>query len=100
MVDTGSQGVLMDERYAKALKLPLVRRKHPIPIEAYDGQLAEKALSHYTAPVTLQIGDHYEVIEFNIATVAHYPVILGIPWIRKHDVAICLGEDRVAFTSR
>ncbi|GAA5863847.1 hypothetical protein JCM5353_005516, partial [Sporobolomyces roseus] len=34
------------------------------------------------------------------ATVAHYPVILGIPWIRKHDVAICLGEDRVAFTSR
>ncbi|GAA5971619.1 hypothetical protein JCM3765_001266 [Sporobolomyces pararoseus] len=99
MVDTGSQGVLMDERYARALQIPLLKRQDPISIEAYNGQPAENLISHYTSPVTLQIGDHYELIEFNIATVAHYPVILGIPWIRKHDVSILPSENRILFAS-
>ncbi|GAA5820081.1 hypothetical protein JCM11491_002520 [Sporobolomyces phaffii] len=72
MVDTGSQGVLWT---------------------------VENVLSHHTAPLTLQIGDHYELIEFKIATFAHYPVILGIPWVRKHDVSSLPSENRVLFTS-
>ncbi|GAA5890907.1 hypothetical protein JCM16303_003413 [Sporobolomyces ruberrimus] len=100
MIDTGSQGNLMDERYAESLRIPLNKRAEPIPLEAYNGHLADKALSYYTTPVRLAIGSHEELIEFNIATIAHYPIILGTPWIRTHDISLSLKENRISFTSQ
>ncbi|GAA5907915.1 hypothetical protein JCM5296_006131 [Sporobolomyces johnsonii] len=99
MVDTGSQGNLIDENYARALRLPLLPRSVPVPIEAFDGRPSDRDLTHYTAAVQLQIGAHVELIELNVARVAHYPIILGTSWIRTHDPSPSLANNNIAFHS-
>ncbi|GAA5988531.1 hypothetical protein JCM11641_003305 [Rhodosporidiobolus odoratus] len=100
MVDSGSQGNLLDEQYARALRLPLIRREVPIAVKSFDGHTdASSALSFYTSPVRLQVGSHIETVEFNVSRVAHYPIILGIPWLRAHDVSLHMQENRVSFRS-
>ncbi|GAA5865997.1 hypothetical protein JCM1840_003369 [Sporobolomyces johnsonii] len=99
MIDSGSQGNLIEEGYARSLRLPLVKRAVPIPIEAFDGRPSDTSLSYYTAPVQLQIGQHTELIELNVAAVAHYPLLLGVSWIRTHDPTVHSRENRVAFNS-
>ncbi|GAA5956491.1 hypothetical protein JCM10213_003324 [Rhodosporidiobolus nylandii] len=47
----------------------------------------------------MQIGPHVEDIEFNVSRVAHYPVILGIPWTRTHDVSLSFAANRADFHS-
>jgi hypothetical protein len=34
------------------------------------------------------IGDHFEVINFDITSLGEYDVVLGVPWLRKHNLAI------------
>ncbi|GAA6018098.1 hypothetical protein JCM10207_006080 [Rhodosporidiobolus poonsookiae] len=99
MVDSGSQGNLMDESYARSLRIPLLPRENPVPVEAFDGRPADSALVYHTAPVQLQIGPHYEQIEFNVAKVAHYPIMLGTPWLRAHDVSLDFANNTAVFRS-
>ncbi|GAA5878751.1 hypothetical protein JCM1840_006046 [Sporobolomyces johnsonii] len=66
MIDCGSQGNLIDEEYARALRLTFVPRTRPIPIEGFDGRPAEQDLAYFDAAVHLQIGSHIELIELNI----------------------------------
>jgi len=89
----------MDTEFAKSLNLPLIERKIPIPIEGYDGRLAESAITHHTAPIQVTIGPHTELLEFHITPIAHYPIILGIPWIRTHDISLSLADNSVSFRS-
>ncbi|GAA5874668.1 hypothetical protein JCM1840_007442 [Sporobolomyces johnsonii] len=99
MIDCGSQGNLNDEEYARALRLTFVPRTRPIPIEGFDGRPAEQDLAYFAAAVQLQIGSHIELIELNITRVAHYPIILGTPWIRTHHPVLSFEENRVSFFS-
>jgi hypothetical protein len=99
MIDNGSQGTLIDVEYARALRIPLIERPNPIPIEGYDGHRSESDLRFYMTPLELQIGDHRELIEFNVAKIAHYPIILGASWIRTHDVITSLARNKVMFPS-
>jgi hypothetical protein len=34
------------------------------------------------------IGDHHEKCITYVASISHYPLILGIPWLKKHDIII------------
>jgi hypothetical protein len=34
------------------------------------------------------IGDHYEILTTYLTSLRHYPLILAIPWLKKHDVTI------------
>lgn len=99
MVDHGSQSNLIDYAYAKALRIPLIERTVPIPIQGFDGQLSTRSLKYYTRAIELHVGEHSELIEFNVGDIAHYPIILGIPWIRTHDVIASLGSNTVTFPS-
>ncbi|GAA5916771.1 hypothetical protein JCM5296_001318 [Sporobolomyces johnsonii] len=99
MIDSGSQGNLIDEEYARSLRIPLVERASPIPIEAFDGRPSENDLTYFTAPLRLQIGQHIELIELNVSTIGHYPIILGTPWIRTHAADLDLADNRVSFHS-
>lgn len=98
LIDTGSQRNLIDEGYARSLHLPLVERSTPMPIEGFDGH-SDHSLTFFTAPLKLQIGSHVELIELNVSRVAHYPLILGTPWIRTHDVSLLLADNEIAFSS-
>jgi hypothetical protein len=35
-----------------------------------------------------------------ITKLGHYPIVLGIPWLKQHDIAICFALNLVTFRSQ
>lgn len=99
MIDHGAQVNLIDHAYATALKIPMIERKVPLAIQGFDGQLSTRSLKYYTHVMELKVGEHCELIEFNVGDIAYQPIILGIPWVRTHDMIASLGDNTVTFMS-
>ncbi|KAK4700362.1 hypothetical protein P7C70_g5887, partial [Phenoliferia sp. Uapishka_3] len=100
MVDSGSQSFAMiSQDYANALELPTIQRSHPRGIEGFNGAADASGLSEFTAPVLVKIGEHSELICFDITTLAHYPIVLGIPWLKAHHPLTDWKANSVAFPS-
>jgi hypothetical protein len=47
----------------------------------------------------LEINGHKEKSPFFITKLGHYPVVLGIPWMQHHDVAIQFASNTLTFNS-
>ena len=46
----------------------------------------------------MAIGGHQEVLPAFVTKLGHYSLVLGIPWLRHHDVSIQFASNRVAFS--
>jgi hypothetical protein len=51
----------------------------------------------HEATVTLTINDHQEEIKLHCITIGNSPIIIGLPWLRKHNPNINWKEGRVTF---
>lgn len=43
------------------------------------------AVTHVTEPVAVCIVDHYELITFHLVHSVQHPLILGFPWLKRHN---------------
>jgi hypothetical protein len=48
----------------------------------------------------MQIQEHKEQLPMFITKLGHYPIVLGIPWLQLHDVAIRFASNTVTFESQ
>jgi hypothetical protein len=39
------------------------------------------------------IGDHYEILTAYLMSLRHYPLVLRIPWLKRHDVTINFAKN-------
>jgi hypothetical protein len=53
----------------------------------------------HEAMVTLTINDHWEEIKLHCITIGNLPIIIGLPWLWKHNPNINWKEGRVTFDS-
>jgi hypothetical protein len=53
----------------------------------------------HDALVDLTINNHYETIKLHCITIGNLPIIVGLPWLRKHNPNIDWKEGRVTFDS-
>lgn len=84
-IDSGSDGNIMDEGLAMQLGLERIPLTPPIPARALDGHLLG-TVTHQTSPVHMLIsGNHHETIQFHLLPSSNIPLILGFPWLRKHN---------------
>ena len=49
--------------------------------------------------VFVKIGIHKEELPAFITTLGHYKLVLGIPWMRDHDVKLDFTENSLEFTA-
>ncbi|SCZ87870.1 BZ3500_MvSof-1268-A1-R1_Chr2-3g05338 [Microbotryum saponariae] len=82
--DSGSQANLISPDYVEALRLQTNKKATPQGLEGFDGHPA-LPITHETVPTDIFIGDHHEQISVDISSIAHYPIILGILWLKLHD---------------
>ncbi|KAK4695939.1 hypothetical protein P7C70_g8461, partial [Phenoliferia sp. Uapishka_3] len=101
MVDCGSQSFGMISReYASALQVPLLRRKTPRGIEGFNGSVDSGGLVEYTEPLLVQMGEHFELVSFDVVdSLAHYPIIFGIPWFKIHNPSVDWVANTISFPS-
>jgi hypothetical protein len=53
----------------------------------------------HDAVVDLTINNHYETIKLHCITIGNSPIIVGLPWLRKHNPNIDWKEGHVTFDS-
>lgn len=90
MVDSGATGQFMDEAEAQLLGIDLLAKEFPEDVYAVDGRkLVSGPICQGTGGVHVWFGDwHEEVIDFSIIRAPQYGIILGLPWLRKHNPSI------------
>lgn len=101
MVDSGATGMFMDHNEACRLGLVLLPKAVPEDVYAVDGRrLVTGPIGQHTGVLPMRYGrNHLEQIDFNIIRAPQYGVILGLPWLQKHNPFVDWPTHRIEMTS-
>jgi transposase InsO family protein len=100
LIDCGATGIaFMDESFARRHQVPLEKLSQPRVLEVIDGRPIESGAITHLAWVIMEIERHREKIPMFVTKLGHYPLVLGIPWLRLHDVRIGFASNQVCFES-
>jgi hypothetical protein len=100
LIDCGCTGYsFMNEEFACQHNFPCYQLKNPKTVEVIDGRpISSGDITEYVH-IDCSIGDHHENLIAYVASIGHYPLVLGIPWLTKHDVSINFPKMDIQFPS-
>lgn len=83
-IDSGADANFMDQRLATDLKVSLVPLHQPLLVHSLNDQLLHR-ITTKSQDCTLSIDNHSECLSFYIIQSSHHPLVLGTPWLIKHN---------------
>lgn len=88
LIDSGADESFIDRSVVKQMGIETEPLNHPLVARALNGKLLARVVCQ-TAPVSLAMsGNHQEVIRFHVIDCPHTPLVLGYPWLKKHNPSI------------
>lgn len=100
MVDSGATGeAFMHESFAHKHQYDLLELRNPRRLFLADGEPTQSGDITHVAHVDLDINGHTEKQIFYITNLGKYDIILGKPWLAKHNPYIDWTENAVTFNS-
>jgi len=88
----------MDHSFALKHAFPLIKLARPMPVQVVDGRpISSGPILFETSPIPMRIGKHIELLSFYIICSPHYPVILGLSWLRLHNPYINWRTEAIIF---
>jgi hypothetical protein len=97
MVDCGARENFVDKKYAETIQIPMDEKKVPRRVLAVDGREVTSGLVTHDTMVELIVNDHHEKIKLHCITIGNSPIIVGLPWLRKHNPTIDWKKGKVIF---
>jgi hypothetical protein len=98
MVDSGSTGDFISDKLVQSGKLYSRKYESVKTVWLADGK--EHTITSYVES-TIKLGDLVEKVELSVIPLVGYDVILGIPWLKRHNpvinwntstVSVCVGD--------
>ena len=101
MIDSGATGfAFMDEEFAVSHGLSRTPLEHKYELEVFDGRKAQSGAVTDLIVGDMVIDQHTETqVPYFLTKLGHYPIVLGIPWLRKHDVTTRWQQNSLSFSS-
>lgn len=101
LTDSGAEGkAFIDESWARDRNLPLLPLRDPFSLKVFDGNETESGQVTHYIQCGMRVHDHFEKkIRFYVTRLAHYPIVLGLPWLKQHDPTIGWSANSVLFDS-
>uniref|UniRef100_A0A8C5HTM3 Gypsy retrotransposon integrase-like protein 1 n=3 Tax=Gouania willdenowi TaxID=441366 RepID=A0A8C5HTM3_GOUWI len=88
LVDSGAEENFLDSDLARQLYIPSVPLDSPVEARALNG-LPLATIHRRTVPVTLRLaGNHHETLTFHLLEHSRPQLVLGHPWLIKHNPSI------------
>lgn len=85
LVDSCSDDNFIEYDFVSQWNLPSEPLLEPKDMFALDGRLLAR-VTHQTAPVSLLLsGNHHETISLYIISSSSSPLVLGLPWFKRHN---------------
>jgi predicted aspartyl protease len=101
LIDCGATGyAFIDQDFAHCHELPLCPLKTPCALEVIDRQKISSGDITRLAEAHLSIHEHCEKLPMFITKLGYYPIVLGIPWLKQHDVTIHCALNLITFGSQ
>jgi len=101
LIHCGATGIaFMDQDFARHPQIPLQQLKAKKQVEVINGRPIESGDITHIAKVGMQLQEHKEQLPRFITKLGQYPILLGIPWSRLHDVAVRFASNTVTFGSQ
>ena len=95
LLDSGADECLIDVSLARQAGIPLEPLDVALSAQALDGQSLGK-ITHRTVPLSLTLsGNHVETIQFIVLYAPTAPLVLGRPWLDKHDPHVSWSSGRI-----
>ena len=90
MIDSGATGNFIAKRIVRQYDFAIQRKKEHYNLQVADGSLMPKTgqVEYETRPLSVAAQQHHEEITFDIIELAVHEVILGLPWLDKHNPTI------------
>lgn len=100
MIDSGSEGNIMDKETAKRLNVPLCELETLIDLTTINGgSIGKGQATHMTEPITLQVSFlHQELSSFLVTRTTRHAIILGAPCLHLHNPTISWREGEITLT--
>jgi hypothetical protein len=100
MINIGAEGKgFVDQSWAASHELFLKKLKKPFGLKVFDGRDAENGIIIHYVETRLRTEDYCEKIKLFVTQLAYYFVILGMPWLKKHDPKIGFASYTFTFDS-
>jgi gag-polyprotein putative aspartyl protease len=97
LVDSGAEGMIIHENFAKQHKLTLQTLRQPLPAQNVNGSENKGGLISHTTIQRLRIGkpptQHNEQAEFYVTNIGNYDIILRTDWLCHHNPIINWEKD-------
>lgn len=100
LIDCGATGfAFIDEEFVRQHNLPTYQLRTPRALEVIDGRpIASGDITHMVK-IPIAIGGHYETLPAFVTKLGHYRLVLGIPWMKRHDITINFATSTLSFAS-
>jgi uncharacterized protein (DUF1684 family) len=83
LIDYGAtRYAFIDQDFANRHELPLRPLKTPHALEVINGRKISSGDITRLAKVHLSIHEHHERLPMFVTKLGHYPIVLGIPWLK------------------
>jgi hypothetical protein len=97
LVDSGASDNFIHQETARSLGLKLQNKKEPQAVNDIQGRNLGW-ISHYVT-VLLEAAHHQEEIDLNVVPLGIHGLVVGLPWLQKHNPDIEWREKRIKFSS-
>src|SRR5579859_2240656 len=98
MIDCGGQGSFINAKLSQSYQLPLWPKPFPISLILADGSPSQTGSIIQYNPLLLCTAGNEELLSLDVAPISH-DIILSMPWLRRHDFAVCFGSNQILFDS-
>jgi hypothetical protein len=100
LVDCGCTGfTFMNEAFTCQHNHPRYEVKNPKTVKVINSHpISSGDITEYVE-VQCIIEDYYETLTAYITSLGYYPLILGIPWLKRHDITINFTNNNIQFSS-
>jgi hypothetical protein len=101
LIDSGAQGNYISPSTIGKYGFPLQMKQRPYQLMVVDGStIGDKGgmITRETVFLRMNIGSHSEEIMFDVVPIGKHQIILGTPWMRKHNPELDWASNDVRFT--
>jgi len=99
MVDSGASSQFIDLDFALNMNLPLTPKEKPEDLVLADGARSIIGQITHTCTLKLAVDQHMEELTFQVPKLAGWNLIVGKPWLRRHNPTINWVTNTIAFSS-
>ena len=97
MINLGVTRNYMSPDFKIYLELLRIKKAQSEPISGLNSENLGSYLSEESGLVHMAVLDHLEWINFNMIPLGQYNMVLGIPWLRNHNLDINWKTGQIFF---